>query len=104
MSAISTGQTAAALSSGSYTIDGQSYNYRSAQLTAKSSLSAGSDAFTVKLTDSAGTATTTSYSVTVNNTAPRASNIQTTNVSGGTSWKARAGRHGHLHLQRADRP
>ena len=91
VSAITTGQTTAALSSGSYTIDGQSYNYRSAQLTAKSSLSAGSDAFTVKLTDSAGTATTTSYSVTVDNTAPRASNIQTTNVSGGTAGQPEQG-------------
>jgi hypothetical protein len=91
VSAITTGQTTAALSSGSYTIDGQSYNYRSAQLTAKGSLSAGSDAFSVKLTDSAGTATTTSYSVTVDNTAPRASNIQTTNVSGGTAGKPEQG-------------
>ena len=58
VSAITTSQSAAALSSGSYTVDGQSYNYRSAQLTAKSTLSAGTDSFTVKLTDSAGTATT----------------------------------------------
>lgn len=53
VSGITTNQTAAALTSGTYTIDGQSYDYRSAQLTAKSSLSAGSHAFTVKLTDSA---------------------------------------------------
>ena len=91
VSAITTSQTAAALTSGSYTIDGQSYNYRSAQLTAKSSLSAGTSSFTVKLTDSAGTATTTSYSVTVDNTAPRASNIQTANVSGGTIGKPETG-------------
>jgi len=91
VSAITSGQTAASLTSGSYTVGGQSYDYRSAQLTAKSSLAAGSDAFTVKLTDSAGTATTTSYSVTVNNTAPQASNIQTTNVAGGTAGKPEAG-------------
>ncbi|HEX3975717.1 MAG TPA: hypothetical protein VHW96_05600 [Solirubrobacteraceae bacterium] len=91
VSTVTTGETAAALSSGSYTIGGQSYNHRSAQLTAKSTLSAGSDAFTVKLTDSAGTATTTSYSVTVDNTAPRASNIQTANVSGGTAGKPELG-------------
>jgi hypothetical protein len=91
VSAITTSQTAAALTSGSYTIDGQSYDYRSAQLTAKSTLAAGAHAFTVKLTDSAGTATTTSYSVTVDNTAPRTSNIQTTNVSGGTAGKPEAG-------------
>jgi hypothetical protein len=91
VSAITTGQTAAALSSGSYTVDGQSYNYRSAQLTAKSSLTAGATAFTLKVTDSAGTATTTSYSVTVDNTAPRTSDIQTTNVAGGTAGKPEAG-------------
>ncbi len=91
VSAVTAGQSAAALTSGSYTVDGQSYNYRSAQLTAKSSLSAGTDAFTVKLTDSAGTATTTSYSVTVDNTAPRASNVQTANGSGGTAGKPEQG-------------
>ena len=91
VSAITTSQTAAALTSGSYTIGGQSYNHRSAQLTAKSSLSAGTSSFTVKLTDSAGTATTTSYSVTVDNTAPHASNIQTANVSGGTIGKPETG-------------
>ena len=91
VSTISTSQSAAALSSGTYTVDGQSYNYRSALLTAKSTLSAGTDSFTVKLTDSAGTATSTSYSVTVDNTAPRTSNIQTTNVAGGTAGKPEAG-------------
>jgi hypothetical protein len=91
VSAITTGQTAAALSSGSYTVDGQSYNYRSALLTAKSTLAAGTDAFSVKLTDAAATATTTSYSVTVNNTAPHASAVQTANVSGGTNGKPEVG-------------
>ncbi len=91
VSAITTNQSAATLSSGSYTVDGQTYNYRSAQLTAKSNLTAGTSTFTVKLTDSAGTATTTSHSVTVDNTAPRTSNIQTTNVSGGTAGKPEAG-------------
>ena len=91
VSAITTGQTAAALTSGSYTVGGQTYNYRSAPLTAKSTLAAGSDSFTLKVTDSAGTATTTSYSVTVDNTAPRASNIQTANVAGGTAGKPELG-------------
>jgi hypothetical protein len=91
VSALTTGQSAAALSSGTYSVGGQTYNYRSAQLTAKSSLTAGTDSFSVKLTDTASTATTTSYSVTVDNTAPRTSNIQTTNVSGGTAGKPEAG-------------
>lgn len=89
--AITSGQRAAALSAGSYTVDGQSYDYRSAQLTAKSTLAAGTSSFTVKLTDSAGTATTSSYSVTVDNTVPRASNIQTANGSGGTAGKPEQG-------------
>jgi hypothetical protein len=91
VSAITSGQTGATLSAGSYTVAGQSYNYRSAQLTAKSPLSAGTSSFTVKLTDAAATATTTSYSVTVDNTAPRASNIQTANASGGTVGKPELG-------------
>ena len=91
VSTITTGQTAAALTSGGYTVGGQTYNYRSVQLTAKSTLAAGSDSFTLKATDSAGTATTTSYSVTVDNTAPRASNIQTANVAGGTAGKPELG-------------
>jgi len=91
VSAITTGQAAAALSAGSYTVDGQTYDYRSAQLTAKSPLAAGTSSFTVKLTDTAGTATTTSYSVTVDDTAPRATAIQTTNVSGGTAGKPELG-------------
>jgi hypothetical protein len=90
-STITTGSTTAALSSGSYTVGGQSYNYRSAQLTAKSSLAAGTSAFTVKVTDTAGTATTTNYSVTVDNTAPRANDIQTANAAGGTAGKPEAG-------------
>ncbi len=91
VSAITTGQTAAVLSSGSYTVDGQSYDYRSTLLTAKGTLAAGTDAFSLKLTDAAATATTTSYSVTVNNTAPHASAVQTANVSGGTNGKPEAG-------------
>lgn len=91
VSAVSTGQIAATLTSGTYTIDGQTYNYRSAQLTANSTLVAGSDAFSVKLTDTAATATTTSYSVIVDNTAPRASDVQTANATGGTAGKPEQG-------------
>jgi hypothetical protein len=91
VSTVTTGQTTAALSSGSWTVGGQTYDYRSAQLTAKSTLAAGTDTFTITMTDTAGTATTTSYSVTVDNTAPRASNIQTANVAGGIAGKAELG-------------
>jgi hypothetical protein len=91
VSGLTTGQTAVALSSGSYTVDGQSYNYRSAQLTAKATLTAGSKSFTVSLTDSGSTKTTTTYSVTVDNTAPKGSAIQTANAGGGTVGRAELG-------------
>jgi len=91
VSNVTTGQTATSLTSGSYTVDGQSYNYRSAQLTAKTPLTAGSKSFTVSLTDSSSTKTTTSYSVTVDNTVPAGSGIQTANAGGGTVGRAEIG-------------
>lgn len=91
VSHVTAGQTATSLTSGSYTVDGQSYNYRSAQLTAKTRLTAGTKSFTVSLTDSSSTKTTTSYSVTVDNTVPAGSGIQTANASGGTVGRAEAG-------------
>jgi hypothetical protein len=91
VSSVTTGQTAASLSSGSWTVGGQSYNYRSAQLTAKTTLTAGSKSFTVSLTDSASVKATTSYSVTVDNTALAASGIQTANAGGGTAGRAEIG-------------
>ncbi|MGZ4232722.1 MAG: hypothetical protein ACXVVQ_15000 [Solirubrobacteraceae bacterium] len=91
VSAVTTGQTATSLSSGTYTVDGQSYNYRSAQLTAKTPLTSGSKSFTVSLTDSASVKTTTSHSVTVDNTAPTGSGIQTANAGGGTAGRAEVG-------------
>lgn len=91
VSTVTTSQTAASLTSGTWTVDGQSYNYRSAQLTAKTPLTSGSKSFTVSLTDSASTKTTTTYSVTVDNTAVAGSGIQTANASGGTVGRAESG-------------
>ncbi|HET6830009.1 MAG TPA: fibronectin type III domain-containing protein [Solirubrobacterales bacterium] len=91
VNAITTGQTAAALTNGSYYAGGQSYNYRSAQLTANVSLSAGSKPYTVKLTDAGGTVTTSSYSVIVDNTKPTAVDVQATNAFGGTIGRAEPG-------------
>jgi hypothetical protein len=91
VSNVTPGQTATSLTSGTYTVDGQSYNYRSTQLTAKTSLTAGLKSFTVSLTDSASAKTTTSYSVTVDDTAPAGSGIQTANAGGGTAGRAEAG-------------
>ncbi len=91
VSTVTTGQTAAPLSNGSFTVGGQSYNYRSAVLTANATLSEGSKAYTVRLTDSGGTVTNSNYSVTVDNTRPTATDVQTTNVSGGTTGRAEPG-------------
>jgi hypothetical protein len=91
VSNVTPGQTATSLTAGTYTVDGQSYNYRSTQLTAKTSLTAGLKSFTVSLTDSASAKTTTAYSVTVDDTAPAGSGIQTANAGGGTSGRAEAG-------------
>jgi hypothetical protein len=86
VSAITSGQTAASLSSGSFSFGGVSYNRRTATLTAGSGLSDKTYEYTLKLTDSAGNTTTeTGYTVTVDGTAPTATDIQTTNKSGGTA-------------------
>jgi len=63
VSSITTGQTAATLTAGSYSVGGVSYNYRSAQLTANGNLKAGSKSYTLILTDVAGNTNTPSFSV-----------------------------------------
>ncbi|HEY7478331.1 MAG TPA: hypothetical protein VIB62_08845, partial [Actinomycetota bacterium] len=89
---VTTGSTAVAMTAGSYSAGGVSYNYRSASLTANASLSAGSKTFTITAADANGTSGTTSgFSVTVDNTAPTATNVQTSNASGGTVGRAEAG-------------
>jgi hypothetical protein len=91
VSAITTGPANVALTHGSYTVGGQSYNYRSGQLTANASLSAGSKSYAVKLTDAGGTQTTSNFTVTIDNIKPTAVDAQTTNVLGGTVGKAELG-------------
>jgi hypothetical protein len=83
LSTITTGQTAAALSSGSFAIGGTSYNYRTGSLTANATLAAGTYTYSLTSTDGAGNSRNQSgYTVTVDNTVPTASDIQTTNKSG----------------------
>ena len=73
MTTVTTGQTAVPLVAGTYSADGVSYGYRSAQLTAKATLAAGPLAFSVTATDQASGSTTTGFSVTGDNTVPSAS-------------------------------
>jgi hypothetical protein len=87
VSNVTTGQTNVSLASGSWTVSGVSYNYRSASLSASDPLSAGSKSYTV--TPAAGSAT--SGSVTVNNTQPAASDVQTTNKAGGIAGRPEQG-------------
>jgi hypothetical protein len=91
VSSITSGATAVALVAGSYTAGGGSYNYRSASQTAGTGLAAGSYSFSLTATDAAGNSgTQTGYSVTVDNTAPSGSDVQTTN-GGATNGLAEAG-------------
>lgn len=91
VSTITSGSTAVALSAGSFTAGGVSYGYRSAALTASSSLAAGSYSYSLTLKDVAGNSKTESgFTVTVNNTAPTGTDVQTVN-SGTTAGLAEAG-------------
>lgn len=92
VSLVTTGTTAMALTTtgGPFTVGGQSFNYRSAALTASNPVSEGSKAFTLNLTDAAANNQVQSgFSVTVDNTPPTASDIQTTN--GGVAGKPDTG-------------
>lgn len=92
VTAITAAGAAVPLVAGSYSVGGAAYTHRSAELVAATPLAAGSKQYTVSSLDVAGNSRTqTGYTVTVDNTAPTASNIQTTNVSGGTAGRAQAG-------------
>jgi hypothetical protein len=87
---VTTGTTAAPLTAGTYTAGGVSYGWRSGQLTASSPLAAGSKAFSITATDTlAHAGTQPGFSVTIDNTTPAGSDIQTTNA--GTAGKAETG-------------
>jgi hypothetical protein len=90
VSSITSGSTAVALSAGSFTAGGISYNRRSAALTAAADLAAGSYSYSLTVTDAAGNSKTQSgYSVVVDNTAPAGTDAQT--VNGATNGLAEAG-------------
>jgi hypothetical protein len=91
-STITTGQSAAALSSGSFAIGGVNYGYRTGSLTANSTLAAGTYNYTLTSKDVATNSRTQSgYTVIVDNTVPTASDVQTTNKSGNTVGKPELG-------------
>ena len=89
---ITTGQSAAALSSGSFPIGGVTYTHRSAALTANATLAAGTYSYSLTSKDLANnTRTQSGYTVIVDNTAPTAADVQTTNKSGNTVGKPEIG-------------
>ena len=93
VSNITTVQTAVALTTTSCpcTAGGVTYTHRSASITANASLSAGSESYTVSANDVAANGPTSgNYSVTVDNTAPTATDVQTTNA-GATAGKPELG-------------
>ena len=80
------------LLAGSYSVDGVSYNYRSAPLTADAVLPEGPRSYSITATDNASNAATLSgLSVTVDNSAPSAADVQTANTGGGTVGRAQLG-------------
>ncbi|HWA53700.1 MAG TPA: hypothetical protein VG816_05960 [Solirubrobacterales bacterium] len=89
VSNLTSGQTAVTLTSGSYSVGGVSYNYRSAALTG-GTLSAGSKAYSLALTDKAGNASSEEFSVTVLSSFA-ASSFATNNVSGGNEGRPEKG-------------
>lgn len=87
---IISGQTGVTLVAGSYEADGVAYNYRSAELTANSSLGSGSKSYALDLADKAGNDREASFSVMVY--APFTGNdFETDNVAGGTEGKPEKG-------------
>jgi len=91
VNSLTSGATAVALSAGSFNSGGVAYGYRSAAQTAGTSLAAGSYPYSLTLTDVAGNSQTQSgFSVTVDNTGPTGTDVQTPSV-GTTNGLAQAG-------------
>jgi hypothetical protein len=92
VSAITAAGSAVTLVAGSYSAGGATFTHRSAALTAATPLSAGARSYSIASTDAAGNNRNQGgYTVTVDNTAPVASSIQTTNTVGGTQGRAELG-------------
>jgi hypothetical protein len=80
VSNITSGQTAAALTAGSWTVAGVAYNYRSALLRGDGGLTPGGKTYSLTMTDGrSNSATQGGFVVTVDNTRPSAADIQTAN-------------------------
>jgi hypothetical protein len=87
VSNVTAGQVSVPLVAGSYTAGGQSYNYRSAALTA-GALPNGNLNFSLTATDAAANPTLANGSVTIDSTAPAPTNIS---ASGGIAGRPEVG-------------
>lgn len=91
VSSITSGQTAATLSAGTFTVEGETFTRRSSSLTAGSTLAAGTASYALTVTDAnANARTEEGFTVAVDNTAPAGTDIQTTNL-GAIAGRADAG-------------
>lgn len=92
VTSITAAGAAITLVAGSYSVGGLAYTHRSGELVAANPLTAGRKEYSVSSLDVAGNGRTQSgYVVTVDNTVPTASDVQTTNVGGGTAGYAQPG-------------
>jgi len=92
-SAVTSGQTNVSLTTagGPFSVNGVSYNYRTTLQTASSPLS-GTKNYTITSTDALSySRLQNGYSVTIDNTAPTATNISTGNAAGGNHGYAEIG-------------
>jgi hypothetical protein len=91
VSSITSGQTAATLSAGTFTVEGKTFTRRSGSLTAGATLVAGTASYALTVTDAnANSRTESGFTVAVDNTAPTGTDVQTTN-GGVTAGLAEAG-------------
>ncbi len=84
LSSLSPGKTSVAMTAGTYSAGGVSYGYRSPSEVAANPLAAGSPTVGFTSTDAAANSGTQSFTTTVDNSGPIATDVQSTNVSGGT--------------------
>jgi hypothetical protein len=92
--AVTAGQTAAALTTagGPWTVGGQTYNYRTASLTADNPLAEGSASYSLALADNAANSRNQSgFSVTIDNTHPVVSSAVVQKSTGGSGGFLRQG-------------
>ncbi len=91
VSTLTTGETAAALTSCGACGPGSAYAYQSAMLTASNPLSEGSKSYTVSAADNLGSSNSATASVVVDNTAPTVATVLANTATSESGWLAQAG-------------